>query len=158
MKSILILSFSLLTFYNFAQSDSLTKVHDQAKKEINLVIADMFQGMKDADSALVSSTFHENIRMMSSYTNRMGQSSIHTGTKDEFLNAVGTPHEEVWDERYSNVRINVDDNLAQIWMDYSFYVNEDFSHCGVNAFQMIKVNDSWKIIQITDTRRKSACN
>ena len=31
------------------------------------------------------------------------------------------------------------------------------SHCGINAFQLFKSSDGWKVIQITDTRNKEGC-
>jgi hypothetical protein len=143
---------------NWAQSDSLELLANQSKAEITEVIENLFTGMKNGDSSLVASTFHQEVRMMSSFTNKKNEAKIHEGTLNEFLTAVGTPHEEIWNERYSNVEILVDDNLAQVWMDYSFYVNENFSHCGVNALQMIKTDTGWKIIHLMDTRRKSECN
>ncbi|NRA10722.1 MAG: hypothetical protein HRT57_02055, partial [Crocinitomicaceae bacterium] len=76
---------------------------------------------------------------------------------DEFITAVGTPHDKVWDERISNVIIHRDENLAQVWMDYSFYLGDKFLHCGVNSFQLISTKKGWKIISITDTKRNSNC-
>ncbi len=76
---------------------------------------------------------------------------------DAFVAAVGTPHDEVWDERIWNVQVRVDGNLATAWMDYAFYLGERFSHCGVNAFQLFRGPEGWRIIQIADTRRREGC-
>ena len=75
----------------------------------------------------------------------------------QFVQAVGMPRAEVWDERIANLVIQVDDNLATAWMDYSFYLGPSFSHCGVNAFQLFRAPEGWRIIQITDTRRMEGC-
>lgn len=83
---------------------------------------------------------------------------LHLVSVDQFLEAVGTPHDEVWDERIWDVSIDVDDRLAAAWMKYAFIIGEQFSHCGVNAFQFFHGEDGWKIIQITDTRRMDACD
>ena len=32
-----------------------------------------------------------------------------------------------------------------------------FSHCGVDAFQLVKTAAGWKIFQLSDTRRKEKC-
>jgi hypothetical protein len=53
--------------------------------------------------------------------------------------------------------IAVDGALATAWILYQFYVGSTFSHCGVNAFQLFKSKDGWKIIQITDTCRREGC-
>jgi hypothetical protein len=39
-------------------------------------------------------------------------------------------------------------------MNYAFYLDDQFSHCGVNAFQLVRMEAGWQIIQITDTRRR----
>jgi hypothetical protein len=74
-----------------------------------------------------------------------------------FLNAVGQPKDEVWDEQISGLVIQIDGNLATAWMNYSFYRGETFSHCGVNTMNLIQTADGWKIFSVTDTRRMEGC-
>ena len=44
--------------------------------------------------------------------------------------------------------------MANAWTPYQFWFNDQFSHCGVNSFQLIKVDNTWKIFFLVDTRRK----
>ncbi|MEX1055128.1 MAG: nuclear transport factor 2 family protein [Rhodothermales bacterium] len=120
------------------------------------VIDRMFDGMRSGDSTMVRSVFHSDARLMTTFT-REGKPMLQTGSIDGFVKAVGTPHDEVWDERIWDVEINVDDNLASAWMKYAFYLGNTFSHCGVNAFQLAKTESGWKVIQVADTRRAVAC-
>lgn len=119
-------------------------------------IQTMFDGMRAGDSSLVRVVLHSDARFLTT-GERDGQPFLQEGGVEGFVQAVGTPHQEVWDERISNVTIQIDDRLAAAWMDYSFYLGETFSHCGVNAFQLFKTSDGWRIIQITDTRRIEQC-
>jgi hypothetical protein len=48
--------------------------------------------------------------------------------------------------------------MAAVWTPYNFYYNGQFSHCGVNSFQVIRFKDGWKIQYIIDTRRRTGCN
>ena len=48
--------------------------------------------------------------------------------------------------------------MAIAWTPYTFYFNDQLSHCGVNVFSLIKRGDAWKIMGVTDTRRKEGCN
>ena len=41
--------------------------------------------------------------------------------------------------------------------DYFRYVDEKFSHCGVNSFQLVKGDRGWQIVYLIDTRRKDDC-
>lgn len=156
MNSIL-LSFMLFcfTFAVSGQENTLTISEDAVIKK---TIDQFFDGMRTGDSALVRSTLHPTIRFQTCYFNKAGISSIAQDDVNEFLVAVGTPHEDVWDERITSIDVRIDTNLAQVWTDYSFFLNDRFSHCGVNAFQLFKDQTGWKIIQITDTRRKESCN
>jgi hypothetical protein len=61
------------------------------------------------------------------------------------------------DERVWNEKVLVDGPLASVWMDYALFIGPRFSHCGVDAFQLAKMADGWKIIAIADTRRTEGC-
>lgn len=124
------------------------------EQEVRAVIDRLFDGMRAGDSTAVRSTLHSEARLVTTSL-RDGQTVLRTDPVDGFVRAVGTPHPEVWDERISNVEIRVDEPLATAWMNYSFYAGDQFSHCGVNAFQFFRGPDGWQIIQIADTRRES---
>jgi hypothetical protein len=53
--------------------------------------------------------------------------------------------------------IHVDDGLAMVWVKYSFYLNDKFSHCGVDAFLLARDTAGWKIVSLGDTRRREGC-
>jgi hypothetical protein len=123
------------------------------------VINHLFKGMEKGDSALVRSAFAKNITMATIFRDKSNAPMIHHETSlTGFLNAVGTAHNETWYEEIWNVKIQVDGDLAQAWCDYAFYLGNTFSHCGVDAFQLHKTKDGWKIFHLADTRRKQDCN
>lgn len=124
----------------------------EAEREVRAAIDRLFDGMRAGDSTMVRQAFHPEARLLST-TVRDGVPVMRIDSIDAFVRAVGTPHDEVWDERISNVVIHVDDPLATAWMDFRFHLGERFSHCGVNAFQLLRTTAGWKVIQISDTRR-----
>lgn len=127
--------------------------------QVEAVVMQLFNAMRDGDSTNAHEVFHDDVRMSSTFFNKKTEVyQIIEGELSQFLTAIGTPHEEVWDERVSNLKIEVDDNLAHAWMNYSFYIDDKFSHCGVNAMQLVKTGGQWKILNLTDTRRRKACN
>ena len=128
-------------------------------EQVKKVIEDLFIGMKQGDSSLVSSLFRKDVRMLTSYTSPEGQPLLKEGSLQDFLIAIGTPHPNVWNEKIWNTEVRIDDNLAQVWTDYAFYVDDRFSHCGVDAFQLTRdANGVWRIINLVDTRRKEPCD
>ena len=71
----------------------------------------------------------------------------------------GIPHAPVYlDERLLEVETRVSGGLATIWATYAFYADTSFSHCGVDAFQLARTTEGWKIIQVADTRQREGCD
>jgi hypothetical protein len=136
------------------QKDQVTGDNESVQN----VIVTLFDGMREADSAKVSSAFRKDVTMYTSFTSKEGDLMVEKGKLESFLKAVGTPHDEIWDERIWNTKILIDGGIAQVWTDYAFYIGEQFSHCGVDAFHLVKEpSGQWKIVHLMDTRRKNDC-
>jgi hypothetical protein len=82
---------------------------------------------------------------------------VETEPLDSFLVAISKPHTEVYDERITFGAVKIDGELAMVWAPYKFYLGEKFSHCGVDSFQLVKINGEWKIQYLIDTRRRQGC-
>ena len=137
----------------------LSNGHKKAPDEraaVLRVVQRLFDGMRAGDSAMVRSTFHPNAQLATAIV-RQGNAIVEIDTMDSFIRAVGTPHDDVWDERLSNTSVQVDGTLASVWTDYSFYLGSKFSHCGVDAFQLAKSGGEWRIVALADTRRRQGC-
>ncbi|MDN4166592.1 nuclear transport factor 2 family protein [Cytophagales bacterium LB-30] len=136
-----------------------TALYAQQNEEeaVKQTIVTMFDAMRAGDSSLLATTFHPEMTLKSVGMNKEGQVQLRNENAKEFLKAVGTPHDIVWDERILSWEIRIDGPMATAWTEYQFYAGERFSHCGVNAFQLIKQNGKWTIFHIADTRRKEGC-
>jgi hypothetical protein len=125
---------------------------------IAAVVDQLFDGMRAGDSAMVRSVFHPEIRMVTSFRNREGQPQVAVEESlDGFVQAVGTPHEEVWDEKIWGLVILTDGDFGMAWMNYGFFMGEQFSHCGVDLMELVRTGEGWKIIALADTRRREGC-
>ena len=51
-----------------------------------------------------------------------------------------TPRERIWDPE-----VRVHGSIATIWAPYDFWIDGKFSHCGIDAFDLIKTGEGWKI-------------
>ncbi|WP_425390606.1 nuclear transport factor 2 family protein [Ekhidna sp.] len=129
----------------------------QDKDEIMEVINQVFEAMRTNDSTLLKQSFVENPNTFTAFYDNDGNSTLVSGEFKRFKDAVGQPKEQVWNEPIWNEKVEIDDNLASVWVDYAFYVDDQFSHCGVDAFHLIKREDGWKIFHLVDTRRKENC-
>jgi hypothetical protein len=121
------------------------------------VVGALFDAMRAGDSAAMRATLHSSATAATAFV-RDGVPTLARETSlDGFVQAVGTPHDEVWDERVWDPEVKVDGLLATAWMNYAFFAGDTFSHCGVNAFQLFKGADGWKIFHVADTRRREGC-
>ncbi len=155
VKYFFVASFLLLVCSNAMNAQSDMSDNEQVEK----VIHTMFEGMRLGDSAMVRQVFYSEAQFFSAFVTPKGSSKLKEGSVQEWLDAIGTPHDQVWNEEWWNPSINVDGNFAHVWTPYAFYVDDTFSHCGVDSFHMIKDDSgTWKIFHATDTRRRSGCD
>lgn len=125
-------------------------------QQIEETILQLFEGMRESDREKAADVFHDTMTL-STVVNRDGSVELAQTDMEVFLNAVGQPKDQVWDEQISGLQVHIDRDLATAWMNYSFYRGETFSHCGVNTMNLIRTADGWKIFSITDTRRTDNC-
>ncbi len=128
---------------------------DPEKDAVQAVVMAMFDGMRAGDSSAVGMLFLPQATMQTVMVTDNGP-EIRNGSVAGFLNAVGTPREATLDERIWSYDIRIDGHLANVWTEYGLYYGDKFMHCGVNNFQLFKSGSGWKILSITDTRRKDA--
>ena len=164
MKITLTLIFTCLIGFSVCGQDGKKVTSTDAKKELSVdekdvlkVVVHLFDGMRAGDSSIVSSCFYKHVDMFTSFTNKAGEAVLKKDNVQKFLDAVGTPHDEVWDEKIWDTEIRVDGNLAQVWTKYGFYLDDKFSHCGVDAILMTRTTDGWKIFHLSDTRQRQGC-
>jgi len=127
------------------------------RAEVIGVIDQLFNGMREADSAKVRATFHPDMRLQTTYINEEGQPQIVTGDIERFVQSVGSSEPGTLIEKIWGYDVQIEQNLASVWTPYSFFVGDKLSHCGVNTFQMFDGPDGWQIIQIADTREREGC-
>lgn len=133
---------------------SLTQPIDSADRAAAVTtIQRLFDGMREGDTAKVAQAFAPNAMLTSALPNRPTAKLLKA---TDFVSAISQkPADQLWDERIAFFDVRIDEHLATIWTPYQFYLNEQLSHCGVNAFQLSRLAEGWKIQFVTDTRRKN---
>ena len=119
------------------------------------VVERMFEGMRSADSAMVRSVFAPGARFAMVDT-RGTPAAVRFDTVGGWIAAIAASNRR-WDERIYDVQVRVDGNIAQVWAPYTFYLDRQVRHCGVNAIDLLRDGDGWKITQLADTRRRENC-
>jgi hypothetical protein len=75
----------------------------------------------------------------------------------EFVKSLPNSKEN-YKEIMRNPKVLIHDRIAVLWADYNFYRDGKFSHCGVDAFSLVKTENGWKIAGIIYTVEKTDCD
>jgi hypothetical protein len=125
-------------------------------QNVQIVIKRLFDGMRARDTAMMRSTMDSTARLIDVDTTG-GRAVVRVIPVGGWLASVARPRPQVLDERIYDPQILVEDNLAQAWVKYDFFIGDKFSHCGVDAFMLSKGFGGWKITQLADTRKSGGC-
>lgn len=151
MKSLLIIAGSLLlSLPVFAQTST-----DEAAVKTTIKL--MFDGMWKSDSTQIKSAFSPGASLQTIVKNKEGEVTVRNEDIGKFAASVAKAPSLSLDERLAGIDVKIDAELATAWTPYVFYYQGKKSHCGVNAFTLVKVSGNWKIQNIIDTRRKDNC-
>jgi hypothetical protein len=152
-KVFTILSVLVISKMSFAQNIHGTSDTAAIKQTINT----LFDAMRKSDRTLLRSVFSRSMVLQSISNEKNGKPVLSTDKVDDLIKAIGTPHAEVYDEKVVYDAIKIDGDLACVWAPAKFYVGTQFDHCGVDAFQLIRIDDGWKVFSLVHTSRQGNC-
>ncbi len=150
IRSIFLLVLLLIIgFSTHAQS-----TEDSVKQTVNK----LFTGMKSSNGTMISEVFADSAVLQTISRDKVsGKILVRNESVKDFAKSISTLAVNAADERITFSAIKIDADLASVWTPYQFYFNGKFSHCGVNSFQLVRLNGEWKIQYLIDTRRKEHC-
>ena len=144
MKKVLLLILVLFFQFSFAQ-----------ESEIQMTIGKFFNAFHQRDSIALKKVCSENLVLHSISESEKGPKFSIQKASDFYKSIATIPLTMKFEEKILSFKVQIDGSMAHVWTPYEFYVNDKLSHSGVNSFQLYKENDSWKVVYILDTRRKS---
>jgi hypothetical protein len=113
----------------------------------------LFDGMRSHDAVLLGSVFADGA--MLSEVPKAGE-PIEFSPAPGFV-ASASRSGQPWDEKIYDPIVQIDGDLASLWVFYTFSLGDKLSHCGYDNFQMTRLEGEWKISFLSDTRRKTDC-
>lgn len=127
---------------------------DSVKAAVNL----MFKAMRTSDTILLQSTFTTDALLQTFSRTPLGKIVVVTETVPNFMKNVGAFKPGAIEERIVFETVKIDRNMAMAWTPYKLYIDGKFIQCGVNSFQLVRLDGLWKIQYIIDTKSKTGCN
>jgi hypothetical protein len=146
----------LITFVKVnGQGPNASEYEKQAVKD---VVETFFDGFHKQDSVIMKSTLADNVVLQTTARNKEGKTLFRTEKMEKLITSITSiPDSISFKEKLTSFSIQVDRTMANAWVGYEFWLNEKFSHCGINSFQLVNFDGEWKIIYLIDTRGKAGC-
>lgn len=144
----------LLTAGFFTINSTAQSTEDSVKAAVSR----LFTAMKESDVTMMKSAFAENAVLQTiGRSKETGAVVVSAEDVNAFAESIQKIAKGDADEQIVFETIRIDGDLASVWTPYKFYYKGKFSHCGVNSFQLVRLNGEWKIQYIIDTRRRQGC-
>lgn len=151
MTRIALLLALLISSSSFAQ--------DSDEIDVKKTVIKFFDAFHKQDSIAIKELVSKDLKLQSIGKSKEGFTQLRNEEFSAFLKSiVSIPKDQKFEEKLLDFKIRVDGVMANAWTPYEFWFNGKFSHCGVNSFQLVKLEGVWKIIYLIDTRRREGCN
>jgi hypothetical protein len=133
------------------------KAQGSTEDSVKAVVNQLFEGMKNVDPDLILKCFTDSAILQTIGRTPEGNTTVRTEKISGFASSITKQAKGALDEQIQFASVQVDGDLASVWTPYKFYFSGKLSHCGVNSFQVVRINGNWKIQYLIDTRRRTGC-
>jgi SnoaL-like domain len=126
-----------------------------ASKEVMSVVNRLFDSMRTREVERLRALFIPEGQLISTSL-RDGQPATRVLSLDGFARLVKET-KEPFSERMFEPEVRVHGDLATVEGWYDFHVGQRLTNCGMNAFQLVRTSDGWKIAHVASTIQTKGC-
>lgn len=137
----------------FAQANEDTKnAADVADK--------LFEAMRKKDGVAIRTLFIEGGQLVALDQPKDGKgfSTTRKFSGEAFAKMISEAKAPEFIEKMPKKEVRIYGDAAVVYGRYTFHVGEKFSHCGANAFHLLKSNGAWKIANASTTIETVNCD
>ena len=151
MKRILILLTATIFISTIIKAQS-------PEDSVKAIVNQLFTSMRNIDVTKLKEAFADGAVLQTISRKQDGSFFVQDEKINDFAENIGKAKKDSLDEQIVFETIKIDGPLASVWAPYKFYYAGKFSHCGVDSFQLVRINGRWKIQFLIDTRRRQGCD
>lgn len=85
-----------------------------------------------------------------------GEKIVRSSANQDFIDGLAKSS-DAWLERMWDPEVKIRGDIATVWTPYDFHINGKFSHCGIDAFDLVKKDGAWMISGGTYTVERTGC-
>jgi hypothetical protein len=124
--------------------------------QVMMPVTTLFDGLAKRDSSIILSAMRADATAIVANERADGTRSVRRMTAADFAAGV-KPGPERYEERLTDPAVEVDGDIAMVWSPYVFLVDGKVAHCGVDHFDLVRDNGSWKVANVTWSSRTTGC-
>ena len=153
IKSLAVLLCCALLSTNLLAQASAT---DADRAAVLSAVDAFFAALARGDRAGLENTTFPGSVFVASTIDSAGQITNSTRSRRDFVTALSDRRASRL-ERYWDPSVQIRDGIAHFWAPYDFHVDGEFTHCGIDSFQLIRSEGRWKIGSSAYTVRRQNC-
>ena len=127
------------------------------RQQVLATIDTFLRGLRTKDTTLMAQQMDSLTRLTLLRPLPNGGSRVVVMSGMEFIRNVSRPDQPAIDEPIRNPVVQVDGDLATVWAEYQVIIDGRISHCGYDAFHLVRLAGRWKILNVSDTFRRTGC-
>lgn len=112
--------------------------------------------MYDRDTAALRATCDSSARITLPRPTANGGMRLLVLSPEQFIGAVSNPNQPPADEPLRGLRVFTDGPTAMVWAEYQVRNATGVSHCGYDAFTLLRRGGEWRILTVTDSYKPAA--
>ena len=142
----------------FTISISLSVSAQQADdaKDALAVVNNLFAEMANHNPAAIAALHTKDATLAAIIRRKDGKNAIMSFTSDAFSKNFAEKKNEIKEDMYAP-ETKVFGDLAVVYGRYVFFVDGKISHCGANAFHLVKTDAGWRIANASSTIDPTSC-
>lgn len=114
-----------------------------AEEAVLRTVQQLFEAMARRDTAGLNAVLTPEGQLVAVVVN--GDSTrLRSTSHAEFIATIGTPGQALL-ERIWEPAVHISGPFAVVWAPYDFYLGRQFSHCGIDAFTLVRTPAGWRI-------------
>ena len=125
-------------------------------KDALAVVNKLFEMMAAHKPAEIVALHTAEAQLVAVMKNREGKSASRTFTAEAFSKNFAEKRAELKEDMYAP-KVEIHGDLALVWGRYVFFVDGKISHCGVNAFHLVRTDAGWKIGGASSSMEPQGC-
>ncbi|HAJ75695.1 MAG: DUF4440 domain-containing protein [Gammaproteobacteria bacterium] len=152
VKSLLLIIYSVCLSTAAAQGNA----EDEERQAILAVADAFFEALANRDRAALEAILVPGSLNISTSQSANGDTNYSIRDYQEMVSSLSTPGGSRT-ERYWDATVLIQGNIAVFWAPYDFHVEGEFSHCGIDSFQLVKQQGRWLLSNLSWTIEPSGC-